>query len=55
MQWVETPEEELEEFPKAGFRARRWLRFERDFEAWLGSPEGKFAHWCASEAVVERD
>jgi hypothetical protein len=54
MQWTETPVEELEEFPKAGFRARRWLRFERDLYAWLGSPEGKFAQWCAMEAVVER-
>lgn len=55
MQWAETHVEELEDFPKAGFRARRWLRFERDFTAWLGSPEGQFAQWCAMEAVAERD
>ena len=47
MRWAETPVEELEEFPKAGFRARRWLRFERDLQAWLGTPEGQFAQWCA--------
>jgi hypothetical protein len=55
MRWAETSVEELEEFPKAGFRARRWLRFERDLYAWLGSPEGRFAQWCAMEAVVESE
>ena len=38
---IETPIEELEEFPTAGFRARRWLRFERDLQAWLETPEGR--------------
>ena len=47
--------EELEEFPTVGFRARRWLRFERDLNAWLGSPEGRFAQWCAAEAVGDTE
>ena len=52
MAWAtETPVEELEEFPKAGFRARRWLRFERDLEAWLETPDGRFAAWAAIQAV----
>ena len=54
MRWTtETaPSDELrEEFPKAGFRARRWLRFERDLQAWLDTPEGRFASWCAMEVV----
>jgi hypothetical protein len=55
MRWTETPVEELEEFPTAGFRARRWLRFERDFWAWLGTPEGQFARWCAEEVAGERE
>ena len=41
--------EELTDFPRAGFRARRWLRFERDFHAWLATPEGRFARWCAQK------
>ena len=55
MRWAETPVEEREEFPKAGFRARRWLRFERDLRAWLETPEGQFARWCAMEVVAERE
>ncbi len=53
MESTQTSAEALEEFPKAGFRARRWLRFERDLQAWLGSPEGQFAQWCACEVVGE--
>ena len=45
---AETPQEELEEFPTCGFRARRWLRFERDLVAWLDTPEGRFAAWEAA-------
>jgi hypothetical protein len=41
--------DELTDFPVAGFRARRWLRFERDFQAWLDTPDGRFARWCAAE------
>jgi hypothetical protein len=55
MRWPETPVEELEEFPKAGFRARRWLRFERDLQAWLGTPDGQFAQWSATEVVGESE
>ena len=33
--------------PTAGFRARRWNRFERDLRAWMASPEGRFAEWRA--------
>jgi hypothetical protein len=51
MERLETPVEELDDFPSAGFRARRWLRFERDLEAWLASPEGHFARWSAQQAV----
>jgi hypothetical protein len=46
-------EELHEDFPKAGFRARRWLRFERDLQAWLQTPEGRFAAWCAGQAVAD--
>jgi len=34
-------------FPRAGFRARVWRRFERDLRAWLATPEGRFAVYCA--------
>jgi hypothetical protein len=49
---LKTPAEELDEFPSAGFRARRWLRFERDLEVWLASPEGHFALWSAEKAIA---
>lgn len=35
------------EFPANGFRARRWLRFERDLDSWLATAEGRFATWSA--------
>lgn len=38
--------------PAAGFRARRWNRFERDLHAWMESPEGRFAAWRAQTAVL---
>lgn len=38
--------------PAAGFRARRWLRFERDLHSWLSTPEGRFAAWRAEQAVT---
>jgi hypothetical protein len=53
MDRLETPVEEQDDFPSAGFRARRWLRFERDLEAWLASPEGTFARWRAEQAVTQ--
>lgn len=37
--------------PAAGYRARRWKRFERDLAGWLESPEGRFAAWRAQVAV----
>jgi hypothetical protein len=48
---IHAPIEEREEFPTAGFRARRWLRFERDLRAWLETPEGRFAAWAAARDV----
>lgn len=38
--------------PVAGYRARRWNRFERELREWMVSPEGRFAEWRAHEAVV---
>lgn len=38
---------ETEHFPTVGARARAWARFERDLRAWLETPEGRFATWCA--------
>jgi hypothetical protein len=46
MGWV--PYDEYDEFPRAGVRARRWQRFERDLRAWLDTPEGRFAAWSAA-------
>lgn len=52
MAWtVDTPTEELEAFPTCGFRARRWLRFERDLATWLATPEGQFAAWEAAQSA----
>jgi hypothetical protein len=39
--------EEREQFPRAGARARRFKRFERDLRAWLQTPDGQFAAWRA--------
>jgi hypothetical protein len=36
-----------EEPPRAGYRARQWRRFEHGFRAWLETPEGRFARFCA--------
>jgi hypothetical protein len=44
---VDAPLEEQAEFPHAGARARRWQRFERELDAWLASPDGRFATWQA--------
>jgi hypothetical protein len=46
------PEEERVEFPRAGSRARRWQRFERDLHAWLRTPDGRFAQWRAERVVA---
>ena len=48
------PQEELEDFPHVGARARAFRRFERDLEAWLDTAEGRFATWYA-RAAVEAD
>lgn len=37
--------------PTAGFRARRWNRFERDLRTWMESPEGRFSAWRAQTAI----
>ncbi len=37
------------EFPCHGARARIFARFEREFEEWLETPEGRFAVWEARE------
>jgi hypothetical protein len=44
-----------EDFPRTGFRARRWQRFERDLHAWLGTPEGRFVSWAAHREVTGED
>jgi hypothetical protein len=49
---MERLESEQTDFPRCGFRARRWLRFERDLQAWLASPDGEFARWQAAQAVA---
>ncbi|WP_259316031.1 hypothetical protein [Capillimicrobium parvum] len=46
-------EHDLEQFPRAGVRARRWRRFEDGLEEWLGTPEGRFMTWCAQRQVDE--
>jgi hypothetical protein len=47
--------EEREEFPRAGARARRFKRFERDLQAWLATPEGRFAAWEAQRRIEAPD
>ena len=47
-----TEEHDLEQFPRAGVRARRWRRFEDGLEAWLATPEGRFMAWCAQRQVA---
>jgi len=44
--------EHTEDFPLVGFRARRWLRFERDLHDWLTTPEGRFTAWCAQQQIA---
>jgi hypothetical protein len=53
MGWV--PYEENEDLPRAGVRARRWQRFERDLRAWLDTPEGRFASWRAARGAEAAD
>jgi hypothetical protein len=49
MWWM--PQEERENFPAAGSRARAFKRFERDFATWLATAEGRFAQWNAHRAL----
>ena len=48
------PDEEQQDFPAVGSRARAFKRFERDLEAWLQTAEGRFAVWYA-RAAIEAD
>ena len=46
------PDEERQDFPLVGARARQFKRFERDLERWLETPDGRFATWYA-RAVID--
>jgi hypothetical protein len=46
------PDEERQDFPLVGARARQFKRFERDLEDWLATAEGRFAVWSA-RALIE--
>lgn len=48
------PQEERDNFPAVGARARALKRFERDLRARLGTPDGQFAQWDAQRAVSGR-
>ena len=48
---VSMHDEERQDFPAAGARARAFKRFERDLEAWLETAEGRFAVWYARAAI----
>jgi hypothetical protein len=41
------PNEERQDFPLVGARARQFKRFERDLADWLETAEGRFAVWSA--------
>jgi hypothetical protein len=41
------PDEERQDFPLVGARARQFKRFERDLADWLESAEGRFEVWSA--------
>jgi hypothetical protein len=49
--YVVSPDERVE-FPRAGYRARRWQRFERDLREWLETPDGRFAEWRARRELA---
>ena len=40
------------DLPRAGVRARRLARFERDFGRWLQSADGRGATWRARRALA---
>ena len=46
------PDEERQDFPLVGARARQFKRFERDLADWLETAEGRFALWYA-RAVID--
>ena len=46
------PDDERQDFPLVGARARQFKRFERDLADWLETPEGRFAAWYA-RAVID--
>jgi hypothetical protein len=52
MQHSLAEEHDLEQFPRAGVRARRWRRFEHGLEEWLATPEGRFQTWCAQRQIA---
>lgn len=39
------------DFPRVGYRARRWTRFERDLYEWMNRPEGQFECWLAARKI----
>jgi len=42
----------IDDYPRHGARARAWERFERGLEAWLATPEGRFAVWAARRSLA---
>jgi hypothetical protein len=49
---VSMPDEERQDFPAVGARARAFKRFERELQAWLETAEGRFAAWYARETIA---
>jgi hypothetical protein len=49
------PDEERQDFPLVGARARQFKRFERDLEDWLQTAEGRFALWYARAVIAAGD
>ena len=45
------PDEERQDFPLVGARARQFKRFERDLADWLHTAEGRFAVWSARQRL----
>ena len=50
-QQIEPAHPEQTDFPRVGYRARRWNRFERDLYAWMNRPEGQFECWLACRKI----
>jgi hypothetical protein len=49
------PDEERQDFPLVGARARQFKRFERDLADWLETAEGRFALWYARSMIDAGD